>query len=72
VKADQGRPYTVPTKLPDKKFDNAQVMYEIFLCDNYVEIFQYNGDNLTQRLIIQKQDLNNFETLLLNNGFKQT
>jgi hypothetical protein len=72
MKADQGRPYTVPTKPPDKMFSNAPQMYEIFLWDNNVEIFQYNGDNLTQRLIIKKQDLNNFETLLLNNGFKQT
>lgn len=72
MKADQGRPYTVPTKLPSKIFQNKNTVYQIYIYQTYVEIFQFLDDNIKQRLIIKNNELSNFETLLITNGFTES
>lgn len=71
MKADQGKPYQDPTASPDAQYCKDNYSYNVFIHEYNVEIFEKQGDNIKQRLVLQKDELQNFEHLLLECGFKQ-
>lgn len=70
MKADLGRPYQLPRSNPDKQFFNNDNAYNIYINEQSVEVYQISRhNNPIQRLVIDKENYLNFETMLIKNGF---
>jgi len=70
MKADLGRPYKLPDTRPTKQYFNKDNTYNIYINEQNVEIFQMSKYNTPiQRLVLPKENYENFELMLINNGF---